>query len=66
MGDLALVGGRKDPQFHDRHHRAEQIVRGAAQPDAGGPEAAGLAGLAWGTAGGCAASQGAAGPLRFR
>src|SRR5580692_5235672 len=29
VGDLALAGGRKDPQLHDRHDGAERIVRRA-------------------------------------
>ncbi len=46
VGDLALAGGRTDPQLHDRHHDAERIVRQASQPDARGAEARGVAGLA--------------------
>jgi len=32
MGNLALAGGREDPQRHHHHHQAEQIVRRASQP----------------------------------
>jgi hypothetical protein len=32
MGNLALAGGREDPQLHHHHHQAEQIVRRASQP----------------------------------
>ena len=32
MGNLALAGGREDPQLHHHRHQAEQIVRRASQP----------------------------------
>ena len=51
VGDMALARRRARAQLHDRHHRAERIVRGASQPHARGAEARGLAAMAWRAAG---------------
>jgi predicted nuclease of predicted toxin-antitoxin system len=47
VGDVALPPVRRTrAQLRDRHHRAEQTLRPAPQPDARGPRARGLAGMA--------------------
>lgn len=51
VGDLALAGGRAGAQLHDRHDHTKRIVRRVAQPDAGGSQAASMAGLARRTGG---------------
>ena len=52
VGDLALGGGRKDPQLHDRDDDTERIVRGASQPHARGAATRRMAVVARRTAGG--------------
>jgi putative SOS response-associated peptidase YedK len=34
VGDLALAGGREDPQLYDRDHDTERALRRASQPHA--------------------------------
>ena len=44
-------GGRVGAQLRDCHNHAKRAMRGAAQPDAGGPGAGGMAGMARGSVG---------------
>ncbi len=52
VGDLALGGGRKDPELHDRDDDTERIGRGASQPHARGAATRRMAIVARRTAGG--------------
>ena len=46
MGDVALASGREGAELRDHHDGAERIMRGVAQPHAGGVEPRELAGMA--------------------
>jgi len=71
---MALVGlwenwrspGAEGAQLHDHHRDAERALRRAAQPNAGGPRAGGVAGVAGGRARGPALPQGSARALPVR
>ena len=45
-GKLAFACGRVGTQLRHHHYNAERTLRRAPQPDAGGPAATGLAGMA--------------------